>query len=117
MWASQLPTRPPSVPQPVPNRVKRVVKKTIRELTDTRYEVSDVPENCVCSFQVQAVDTEGNASEWSEAYNLVFGVVDGIEETVVHAPYSHTVFDLQGRRVSQMKRHGIYIENGRLNIR
>ena len=101
----------------VPNRVKRVVKKTIRELTDTRYEVSDVPENCLCSFQVQAVDTEGNASEWSEAYNLVFGVVDGIEETVVHAPYSHTVFDLQGRRVSQMKRHGIYIENGRLNIR
>lgn len=100
-----------------PCRVQRVEKKTIKGLKETRYEVTGLPDDCLCSYQVQAVDVEGNTSDWSEPKTLVFGNMStNIDKTVVESHQSDAIYDLQGRRITKATRRGLYIVNGKLTV-
>lgn len=101
-------------PVSAPHRIQRFVKQTITGLTETSYTISDLPADCACTYEVQAVDAEGNTSEWSNPYTLYFGTVVGAQHAIVPESGNKVIFDLQGRRVQQRQQHGLYIVNGKL---
>ena len=99
-----------------PHRIQRYVRQTIKDLKQTSYVVTNLPADCSCTYEVQAVDAEGNTSEWSEAKTLYFGNVSGIETPTASAVRGDdaAVYDLQGRRTIKPRRSGLYIVGGQL---
>lgn len=99
-------------------------ERMVEGLTETRYEVTELPDDCLVTFRVQAVDADGNPSEWSVAETVAFGSLTGVGSVLGEAcgkgdgtGREKKVFDLQGRRIARLSRHGFYIEDGQKRIR
>ena len=86
----------------------------IENITATEYILSNLTEGATYSFQVQAVDAEGNVSVWSNVESVTLGgtnvSVRNLEES---RPAAAKVFDLAGRHVRASVRGGIYVIDGR----
>lgn len=96
----------------------------VEGLAETRYEVTELPDDCLVTFRVQAVDADGNPSEWSGAETVAFGSLTGVGGVLGGAcgkgdgtGHGNEVFDLQGRRIARLSRHGFYIEDGQKRVK
>lgn len=98
-----------------PARATRTRKTYYNGLTGTSYEITDLPDNCTCTYRVQAVDGEGFISQWSEPVTIVLGSILDAVSSVSADSANTTIYDLQGRRVNPSAMNkGVYIMNGKL---
>ncbi len=86
--------------------------------TNNYYQFTELEPTSRYEVQVRAVESDGRKSAWSEIINIDLST--GISDMLEAIPYingGNTVFDLQGRRVSDTNRPGIYIRNGQKIIK
>ena len=88
-------------------------------ITTTSYALTNLRPGATYSYRVQAVDSQGNKSDWSNPVNLILPpVIDAIQSITVpeNAPEG-SLYDLSGRQiinsVNRQLPKGIYILNGR----
>ena len=79
-------------------------------LTSTSYTVEPI-ESDMCYYRVQARCEDGT-SEWSGWMDV--DIASSLRKVFVNDGYSGEIYDLSGRRIHQVPKHGFYIQAGKL---
>ena len=85
-------------------------------ITSTSYTFSGLTAGSTYRYCVQAVDAEGDCSDWTDNASVVLPAEDAVAVRSVSAPVrSSEVYDLSGRRVpvGATMRKGLYITRGK----
>lgn len=94
---------------------RRNEKTIFTAITDTTYTFQELTPGASYEVQVQAVDAEGNTSDYSntESITLPNGFYVAISNVKPAAQSCQSTFDLMGRSVAASLRGGLYIINGK----